>query len=327
MAVSGQKLRTLRTMQLLLEKTDEDHVLSAQGIMDILERQFGMTTDRKSIYNDIELFQEFGLDVVRQKGSNPGYYIGSRDFELPELKLLVDAVQSSKFITAKKSAELIEKLKKLTNEEHAKQLQRQVYINGRLKTENETIYYSVDDIHSAIYHNRQIKFRYAEWTTSAKQQLKRNGDFYIVSPWALVWDDAYYYLIAFEQAADCIKYFRVDKMRDMAILEEARQGSEQFESFDIAEFAKKTFGMFHGEDKRVTFVCKNKMIGVVIDRFGKDIRIMKEDEEHVRFSAVVTLSPQFYGWLTGVGTDIQIKEPKAVKEEYLKYMQEVLSNY
>jgi len=327
MAVSQQKLRTFRTMQILLEKTDENHILSAQGIIDILGQRYGMTSDRKSIYNDIELFLEVGMDIVQQKGNNPGYYVASRDFELPELKLLVDAVQSSKFITAKKSEELIDKIKKLTNEEHGKQLQRQVYINGRVKADNETIYYNVDDLHSAMFHNRKIKFRYAEWTTEGKQQFRRNGEFYQVSPWMLVWDDEYYYLIAFEEASDTLKFFRVDKIRDMSILDELRSGEAHFKKINVAEFSKKTFGMFHGEDRRVTFVCSNRMIGVVIDRFGKDIRIIREDEGHVRFSTVVTLSPQFYGWLTGVGTEIQIKEPEDVREAYVHYMKEVLEKY
>ena len=327
MAVSQQKLKTLRVMRILLEKTDEQHMLSAQGIIDLLGKQYGMTADRKSIYSDVELLQEFGLDIVQQKGTNPGYYIASRDFELPELKLLVDAVQSSKFITTKKSEELIAKLKKLTNEEHAKQLQRQVYIHNRPKADNETIYYNVDNIHNAIAQNKKIQFKYTEWTPEGKEQFRYDGYVYKTSPWALTWDDEFYYLIAYDAKHEQIIHYRLDRMKQMDILDEDREGAEAFEMFDLAQFTKKTFSMFSGQDERVTMVCNNQSIGIAIDRFGKDITLMKEDDEHVRFSTVVTISPQFYGWMTGVGKQIRIKKPDWVRIEYQEYLEEVLANY
>ncbi len=314
-------------MQILLEKTDENNIMSAQAIMDLLESRYGITSDRKSIYNDLELLEEYGIDIVKKKGNNPGVYIASRDFELPELKLLVDAVQSSKFITAKKSEQLINKLKKLTNENMGKQLQRQVYIHNRIKTDNETIYYNVDEIHTAIFNNRQIRFQYTEWNVRGEQQLRRNGEFYIVSPWALTWDDENYYLVAFEKSSEKIKYFRVDKMRKIEAMDEPRLGAERFQDFDLGEFSRKTFGMFDGTDEHLVLLCENKMIGVVIDRFGRDIRIQKHDENHVKIYTTVTLSSQFYGWLTGVGNEIQILEPSSAREEYLDYIKNVLTHY
>jgi len=326
MAVLAKKMKTLRVMEILLNKTDENNMLSAAGIIEILENQYGISADRKSIYSDIELLRDFGIDIVQQKGINPGYYVGSRKFELPELKLLVDAVQSSKFITAKKSEELINKLKTLTNEACAKGLQRQVYIHNRIKTENETIFYSVDSIHNAIFHNRQIRFKYMEWNVNGQLQYKRNGEYYVISPWALTWDDENYYLVSYEEASNMIKYFRVDKMRQIEMTDDLRQGAELFKTFDLGDFAKKTFGMFEGADERVSFICSNHLIGVMIDRFGKDIRIMKADDEHVQFSTIVALSPQFFGWLSGLGNKIYIKSPESVKHQYYDYLRSLLEN-
>ena len=327
MAVSQQKLKTLYVMQILLEKTDENHMLSAQGIIDLLQMQHGMTADRKSIYSDIELLKEFGMDIVQQKGTNPGYYVGSRDFELAELKMLVDAVQSSKFITQKKSTELIDKLKKQTNEEYGKQLQRQVHILNRVKADNETVFYNVDAIHNAISSNKQIQFKYTDWSPEGKLVFRKDGAFYNLSPWALTWDDEYYYLIGYDAKHKASVKYRVDKMRQVEVTSESRLGKELFENFDLADFSKKTFGMFDGNDERVTFSCKNYMVGVAIDRFGKDITFIKDDEENVHFSTTVSISQQFFGWLTGVGLGIKIVKPQKVKDEYKDHLNKVLNGY
>ena len=210
MAISQVKLRMLYTMRFLLEKSDEKHTLSAADINCLLQ-EYGMSADRKTVYSDIETLREFGMDIVQVRGTNGGYYIGSREFELPELKLLVDAVQASKFISRKKSEELIQKLENLTNEYDARLLQRNVFIYNRPKTGNETIYYNVDQIHTAILENRQIAYQYAEWTVQKTLSPKRNGAVYRVSPWALTWDDENYYLIAYDEAVDVIKHYRVDK--------------------------------------------------------------------------------------------------------------------
>ncbi len=211
MAVSVVKLRMLYIMKILLEKTDEGHTMSAADIGCAL-KGYGMSADRKTIYSDIETLREFKLDILQALGTHGGYYICSRRFELPELKLLVDAVQSSKFITSKKSEELIRKLEHLTSEHEAKQLQRHVFIYDRSKAGNETIYYNVDKIHTAILENRQIVFQYAKWTVGRGLVPKKDGAVYKASPWALTWDDGNYYLIAYDEAADRIKHYRVDKM-------------------------------------------------------------------------------------------------------------------
>ena len=259
MAVSNTKLRMLYVMKTLLEQTDEEHVMSSYDLEKVL-LSYGLKADRKTIYSDIETLEEFGLDIVSVKGGvKPGWYIASRDFELPELKLLVDAVQSSKFITEKKSMELISKIEKLAGAHEAKYLQRNVYIYNRIKAGNETIYYNVDSIHEAILFNRQIKFQYSEWNMEKELVLKRGGEYYEVSPWALTWDDENYYLIAYEESSDKIKHYRVDKMKNTAMTEEERAGREKFEDFDLASFSKKTFGMYGGRDERISLICEKRL--------------------------------------------------------------------
>ena len=222
MASFDQKLRTLYLMEILLERTDDEHMLNASELCTILDQEYGISTDRRTIYTEMEILDKFGLDIQQKKGKCPGYYIGARDFELPELKLLVDAVQSSKFITEKKSKELIQKLEKLCCKTDAEMLSRYVFIVNRPKTENETVYYNVDYIHTAIYENKQIKFHYAEWTVEKKLKLKK------MEPSTLSWDDENYYLVAYDATVGIIKHYRVDKMWDTEILEADRMGDESF---------------------------------------------------------------------------------------------------
>ncbi|MEE1313759.1 MAG: WYL domain-containing transcriptional regulator [Lachnospiraceae bacterium] len=327
MAVHSQKLKTLYLMEILHECTDEEHPLSASELSKILEVRYGLSAERKSIYNDIEVLKVYGMDIIQKKGANAGYYVGERYFQLPELKLLVDAVQSSKFITQKKSIELIGKLEGLTSRAEARQLNRQVYIYNRIKTGNETIYYNVDHIHSAIFLNRQIQFQYVEWTCRKELRLKRNGEYYRVSPWALTWDDENYYLIAYAQKDKIIKHYRVDKMRKIDIMTESRVGKETFENFDLAEFAKKTFGMYGGYDEQVTLICHNQLAGVILDRFGQDVMMVPVGKEHFRVTVLVAVSQQFFGWLTGIGKKIHIVAPKKVKKEYQQYLEELLKQF
>lgn len=327
MTISVNKLKLLYMMKALLEKSDERHVMSAEDLNTIL-KEYGYSADRKTIYSDMETLEAFGLDIVQVKGgTKPGYYIGSRDFELAELKLLVDAVQASKFITTKKSRELIEKIEKLAGQNDAKQLQRHVFIYNRPKTGNETIYYNVDEIHTAILRNRQIRFQYTEWTTDKQLVPKKGGQYYVVSPWALTWDDENYYLIAYERDSDKIKHYRVDKMKNTEVKEEDRLGKEQFQDFDLAAFAKKTFSMYGGRDETVSLICDNRLAGVILDRFSADSILIPEDEDHFRVSVLVSVSPQFFGWITGLGSGVRIAGPANVQAEYRAFLEEILCKY
>lgn len=323
----NDKLKLLYLMQILLEQTDEKHILNAIELCEKLESEYGLTCNRKTIYRDVERLRTFGIEIEQIKGDKQGYYVAARDFELPELKLLVDAVQSSKFITKKKSDELIKKLGKLASREEAKQLERYVFIYNRPKTENETIYYNVDAIHNAIYQNKQISFQYAEWTVKKTQTLRHEGARYALSPWSLTWDDENYYLVAYDDSSKKIKHFRVDKMRDTQVEPVYRQGREQFENFDLAAYAKKTFGMYAGHDESVTLVCKNSLAGVVLDRFGNDIMMHEIDEEHFMASVLVSVSRQFFGWVTGIGKDMHIQSPESVRKEYQAYLKEIMGSY
>ena len=253
--------------------------------------------------------------------------MAERTFELPELKLLVDAVQSSKFITAKKSNELIRKLEELASVHEAKALQRQVFVGNRIKTMNESIYYNVDKIHQAISQNRLIRFHYYEWTPQKEMHLRRDGKAYEISPWGLTWDDENYYMVGYDGDAEMIKHFRVDKILDIVITDQPRSGKERFEKFDLANYAKKVFGMFSGEERTVKMRCENALAGAMIDRFGRDVMMHPVDEKYFSVSAAVNVSPQFFGWLAALGRGVVIESPEDVREEFGGWMRVVIREY
>lgn len=323
----NEKLKILYLMQILMEETDKNHILNALELCDILESRYGISSSRKTIYGDVERLKEYGIKIEQLKGKNQGYYIEQREFELPELKLLVDAVQSSNFITNQKSDKLIRKLEKLTSKENAKQLQRQVYIYNRAKSENETIFNSVDLIHRAMQENKQIEFQYAEWTPRKELRLKRGGAKYTTSPWSLTWNGENYYLVSADIKGSVIRHYRVDKMQNIKLLNEKRTGREQFEGFDLAAFSKKTFGMYSGKDMKVTLLCDNHLAGVIFDRFGKDPFIIPVNENQFKASVLVSVSPQFFGWVAGVGKGMEILAPEEVRLEYKQYLEDMLNKY
>lgn len=311
----NQKLKIMYLMKFLLEQTDEMHSVTMPEILAYLDGE-GIRAERKSIYDDIECLRQYGLDIIgEKKDRNFCYYIGRRDFELAELKVLVDSVQAAKFITAKKSRELIKKIETLASRHEAQQLQRQVYVTERIKAGNENIYYNVDDLHTAIGKDVQITFQYFMWDENKKMVLRRDGAIYRVSPWALSWDDENYYLIAYDADERKIKHFRVDKMVHIVITEDRRKGKEHFKQFDIGKYSKKMFGMFSGEEKTVTLECANDKAGIIIDRFGKDVSMIKIDEAHFRTHVKVEVSRQFLGWVISLGAGVKIVEPSDVVEE------------
>lgn len=324
----NQKLKLLYLVKILTEQTDEEHCLSAQALIEALGI-YGIKAERKSIYDDIAQLIDFGYDIVLVKAkTGGGYYLAGRDFELAELKLLVETVQASRFLTQKKSRELISKIEKLASKAEAGQLQRQVYVANRIKTANESIYYIVDDIHRAVQNNEQITFQYLEWNLEKELVPRKDGKNYRGSPWALTCKDENYYLIAHDSESDSIKHFRVDKMGQIKVLTGVpREGAELFERFDIAAYANKTFGMFGGREEVVTLIFENRFIGVVLDRFGKEVPIRRRDDEHFSVRVQVALSGQFYGWLTGLGVGAKIIAPAGVLEEYKDYLGEVHAQY
>lgn len=326
----NQKLKLLFLYQILLQKTDEDHKISMEEILQALAR-CGVEAERKSIYSDIAALQDFGLDVMLQRGPGGGYYVASRDFELPELKLLVDAIQCSRFITQKKSDELIHKIESLTSEPQARILQRQVYIADRIKTMNESIYYNIDALHSAISASVQITFQYFEWSLNfdAKDKIQKryrhNGARYQVSPWTLTWDDENYYMIAYEPISNSIRHYRVDKMEHIALTELQRQGQQLFrDRFNPADYSRKVFGMFSGEEKIVRLRCENRFIGVLRDRFGSELMVQPLDEGYFAVNVTVAVSPQFFSWVFGLGGGVQILEPHDVRQQFQQQLKQLI---
>ena len=246
---ANQKFKLYRLGQIMLENTDEDHYLTMPEIIAELEK-YEITADRKSIYGDLRDLETLGLEVEGKKEGNwYRYHVVGRPFELPELKLLVDAIQSSKFITEKKSNVLIRKLEKQVSKYEAQKLQRQVFVSGRIKTMNESIYYTVDIIHTAISENRKIRFQYYQWNVKKEQELRHGGAWYHISPWGLSWDDENYYLVGFDSEAGRIKHYRVDKMLHVELSEERREGKGHFKKLDMADYAKKSSGMFGGKEE------------------------------------------------------------------------------
>lgn len=307
-----KKLSVLRTV--LLERSDETHPLTMKELIDALAAH-GISAERKSVYNDLETLRELGLDICTVRGKTTGYFIGAREFELPELKMLVDAVRASKFITEKKSAKLIKKLSSLANMHDRKALNRAVFVSNRTKSDNEDIYYTIDRIHEAMESNKNIVFRYFSWTHEKQKELRRNGELYNVSPWSLVWDDSNYYLIGYDLSAGEIRHYRVDKMLKARITQESRTGQDDFTKYDISAYSSAVFGMFGGSIERVTLSCANRLANVMLDRFGSDITIMKESTERFRITVSIVPSPIFLGWVISFNGDVTIVSPDNIAEE------------
>ncbi|MBQ9941406.1 MAG: WYL domain-containing protein [Christensenellaceae bacterium] len=321
---SNQKIKILYLQQMLLEQTDEEHPLSMDKLLSQLQAM-GVTAERKSIYSDIETLRQFGMDICVAKGKNGGYYLASRTFELPELKLLVDSVQASKFITERKSMSLIKKLVSLGSIYEGQLIQRQVLVKNRIKSMNESIYYNVDAIHNGIGQGKKISFRYFEYDMRKNKRFRHGGERYCVSPFALTWDDENYYMIAYDSDAGIIKHYRVDKMDRIQLENLPREGKDKFAQIDMSQYTTRVFSMFTGEERQVTLRIENSLVGVVIDKFGKDVIIGRADEQHFTVSPRVVVSSKFFAWVASLGGQAVITSPRAVAEEYEAYIRDVLT--
>ena len=311
----NQKLKMLYLHKIFREETDDNHSLTLQEITSRLHA-YGVNADRKTLYQDFDELRKYGLDILStNSGRSCRYFLGSRLFELPELKLLVDSVQAAKFITNRKSQGLIKKLESLTSHHQARELQRQVIINGRVKTLNKAVFLTVDKIYQAINQNVQIRFHYMKWTVAKKLTARHNGDWFTVSPWALLLNDENYYLVAYDAQEQTIKHYRVDKMKDLELLEESREGKESFNKEQLPLYTNHHFGMFNGVDTKVSLTAKNELVGVLIDRFGKDIMLIPVDEDHISLTVSVDVSRQFLGWVMSLGDGIVIDSPDWVRDK------------
>lgn len=320
---SNQKLKLIYLADIFRQNTDDEHCVTVSQIIDMLAAK-GISAERKSIYTDIEALKSYGMDIECRREKTTGYYLAGRNFELAELKLLVDLVQCSKFITHKKSNELIKKLESLASNYQAQLMQRQVIVTNRIKTMNESIYYNVDAIHNAIAHNKKISFKYFEYTVSKERKFRKNGEKYLISPLALNWSDSNYYLIAYDSESEKIKHYRVDKMTSINMTDEAREGLQQFEKVDMAQYSKRVFSMYSGKEQSIKLRFDNSLIGVVIDKFGKDV-VVSPGTDSFTINVTVMVSAQFFGWLAGLGCGAQIVSPPSVKERYSAHLKEILA--
>ena len=315
----NQKLKILYIMQMLKE-TDENHKLSAARIMERLSG-YDIECERKSLYSDIESLKSFGLDIGYDGSKNGGYYLISRDFELPELRLLVDAVQCSRFITRKKTLELIKKLESLCGKTEAQKLNGQVFVFNRIKHMNESIYYNVDAINEAVLNKKRITFKYFDYLVDKTKIYRHNGKVYDVEPLSLAWEDENYYLVAVEDSAT--KHFRVDKMDSITVTETPCEERD----FDPVDYIKGVFSMYGGDRTDVRLVVDNSLASVIIDRFGKDITMIPRDSDTFSVNVNVAVSPQFYSWIFGLSDKVYIESPASVREGMQEYLGKVLKLY
>ena len=320
----NQKLKIFYILDYLQRNSHQDHPIRAAELIQMLDRQHNISCDRKTVYSDIAALQDYGVDIVSLPGKNGGYYIASRNFELPELKLLIDAVQSSRFLTEKKSRELIEKLCAQCSVHDARLMRRDVLVSGRVKSMNETIYYNVDAIQDAIALNRQITFRYFDWDLNGKRNYRERQ--YEASPYGLCQDNENCYLLAHSPRHGVTSY-RVDRMQDIRIAEETRTPCRELTGKNLTEYANRLFQMFYGETTTVKLRFHRSLTNVVMDRFGRDTMLIPDGEEHFIFTVNVAVSPIFLSWLMGFGSKAKILHPQSVIDSFRNLCREALDQY
>lgn len=323
--VANQKTRILYLYDFFIRYTDYEHPASLNQISTWLELN-GIKSERRTLYDDFEALSNFGVSIISTKGKTATYYVENPKFELVELKLLVDAVQSSKFITLKKANELIKKIQTLTSFHNALDLQRQVYVGGSIKTVNEQIYYSIDTIHTAISKNQKISFKYLDHTLDNGTHYRRDGKRYYLSPMALSWHDDNYYLLAYEND-NTLKHYRVDRIEYINIESVKRDYTDEFSKVDMSKYTSRVFSMFGGTEEYVRLVFDLSLLSVVYDKFGKDIIINKISDKQFSINAKIEISEQFYGWVSGLGEKVKITSPEHVKKDYIKHLKLIIKNH
>lgn len=322
----SQKLRLLYLDKILYEETDDMHSLTRSQINGRFA-DFGLEIpDRDTFAEDIKQLKAFGRDIICEKLGRENYYhIGEREFELPELKLVVDSVQSSRFLSETRSRKLIDKLEKCVSRYEAEQLNRQVYVKDRIKNENTKSFYAVDIVNEAISKGKKISFKYIDYV--AERLPERNGSVsvkkgkifrheqkeYVVSPWNMISNNQNYYMVGFENGKG-IKHFRLDRMVDAALLEEPAD-KEAFKGMKISDYAEKRFDMYDGEEEDVVLRFKDRLFAVLDDRFGRKIDVRPVDDEYLETTVRVCVSNQFLCWILSLGNDIQITGPEKVRNE------------
>ena len=320
----NQKLKIFYILDYLQKNSHESHPVRASDLIAWLDRNHNISCDRKTVYSDVAALQEYGIDIVSIPGKNGGYYIASRNFELPELKLLIDAVQSSRYLTEKKSKELIEKLLTQCNEQDAKLMKRNVLVSGRVKSMNETIYYNVDAVQEAIAQNKQISFRYFDWDFGGKRKYREKA--YIASPYGLCQDNENCYLLALSDRHGITSY-RVDRMSDIALQDTPRTPCPELTGKALTDHANRLFQMYSGDTVDVKMRFHRSLINVVIDRFGKDTMLIPDGEDFFNFTVRVAVSPMFLSWIMGFGSKAKILYPQSVIDEFCSLCADAMNQY
>ena len=322
---SIKNLRAMYIAKILYEQTDDEHPISTNELIHCLEEKYGIKAHRVTIYEDIQQLKAFGLDIFIIKSTQNKYYLGNRLFDLPELKLLVDAVESSKFITPKKSQELVEKIGRLASKNKSIDLQRNLCPEGRIKPVNEKIYYIVDTIHSAINSGKKIAFPYFFYTADKQQHLRHDGEAYVFSPWMLVWNGDYYYMLGWYDKKQLVASFRVDRIASTPeILDEDAVPPPA--GFDPAEHVNSMFNMFTSERIPIKLLCDNDTIGTIIDRFGENVKTEIADENHFIAHIDHAISHVFFCWIFGFGGKVRIISPDSAISKYKELLQSALEN-
>ena len=320
----NQKLKIFYILDYLEAHSNENNPVRASDLIAMLDRQHNIRCDRKTVYSDVAALQDYGVDIVSLPGKNGGYYIASRNFELPELKLLIDAVQSSRYLTEKKSRELIEKLCSQCNEQDAKLMRRTVLVSGRVKSMNETIYYNVDAIQEAIAQNKQISFRYFDWDFGGKRKYRDKE--YLASPYGLCQDNENCYLLAFSSRYGITSY-RVDRMTDIVLTEDSRIPCPELTGKALHDHANRLFQMYSGDTLDVKMRFHKSLLNVVIDRFGKNTMLIPDGDDHFNFTVNVAISPMFLSWVIGFGSKAKILYPQSVVDACKELCREAMSQY
>lgn len=326
MAINRQKLKLLYLMRMLEEETDAERGLTMAQIIGKLEA-LGISAERKSIYRDIEALREFGVDVRTYQRAPVEYAVEHRDFAFPELLLLVDAVQSSRFLTQRKSDALVDGVKRLASTRQRALLDKRVHVEGRIKMQNESVFYSVDRIQEAIARKRKISFLYFKYDAAKRKKPQHDGERYRETPVQLVYSDGYYYLVAFNEKHDGFATYRVDRMDRIMVMDEPALKNERIATFDAGELESRSFGMYRGEPVSATLLVDEAAMGAVIDRFGKDVDSAPVDDGGARVHAVVMKSPAFFGWLAQFGDRIRIEKPIWLAHEYRDYLMDIAASY
>ncbi len=320
--MANKKLKLLYLARYLQEETDERHPRTVQDMIAYLER-CGISAERKSIYDDLELLTLYGMDVQSIRGKTYGYFLGDRDFQLPELKLLIDVVQASPFLTQGKSMELIAKLEKLTSRPNARQLRRQVYVMDRVRTHNEKLYYAIDGLHTAINDDRKVTFRYFDWTPEGGKAYRRGGTLYEADPVALC-VDRHYYMVAYDPAISDYRHYRVDRMESLTVTDTPRDPLP--ENFDLGKYVRTIFDMYSGRTETVQLCFDRQLINVVMDRFGADAHI-HADGDRIAVTAPVEVGPTFYGWLAQFDTQAELVSPAPIRQAFADHCRRIMAVY